>query len=444
VKIAVLGDIHGNLPALEAVLRNARQRRADAVWCLGDLVGYGPFPDEVVALVREGFLLSIRGNYDSKVLRVPSRDPAWFREKGEEKAQSFAWAWEHLSACSREYLSALPETLRLTVAGHRVLLVHGSPASPREHLAPDTPGERLAALAEECGADVVLCAHSHIPFARRGGRTLFINPGSVGRPDDGDPRASYALVTFRRHGVEPTFHRLDYDVERCVEAVRAQELPEEFVRIFREGRSLDRVREISELPPVHSVRQQLLVAAEKYVDMREHHLQVTRLAGALFDGLASLHALGSEERDLLEYAALLHDIGWCEGRSGHHKWTQKLVMDDNALPFSRRQRRMVACVARYHRRAFPDARHDLFGSLAEEDRRKVSVLAALLRISDALDASHLDLVEDLSCEVTPEKIFLCCTAGQPPQGEDEALARKSALFRSLLDREVELKWTLRS
>ncbi|HQK26250.1 MAG TPA: metallophosphoesterase family protein, partial [Synergistaceae bacterium] len=139
MKIAVLGDIHGNLPAMEAVLRDAKQRRAASVWCLGDLVGYGPFPDEVVAAVREGFILSLRGNYDSKVLRIPTRDPAWFREKGEEKARVFSWAWEHLSPGSREYLASLPESLRLTVEGYGVLLVHGSPASPREHLSPDTP-----------------------------------------------------------------------------------------------------------------------------------------------------------------------------------------------------------------------------------------------------------------------------------------------------------------
>lgn len=444
MKIAVLGDVHGNLPALEAVLRDAKQRRAVSVWCLGDLVGYGPFPDEVVATVRDRFFLSLRGNYDTKVLRISSRDALWCREKGEEKVRAFSWAWEHLSPESREYLASLPESLRLAMEGHRVLLVHGSPASPREHLSPDTPEERLAELAEGCGADVVLCAHSHVPFARRGGGALFINPGSVGRPDDGDPRASYALVTFRRHGVEATFHRLAYDVERCVAAVRAQELPEEFVRIFREGRSLDGVRELEAPSSGEAVRRQLLVAADKYVDMREHHLQVTALALALFDGLGELHALGGEERDLLEYAALLHDIGWCEGRSGHHKWSEKLVMEDDTLPFSRRQRRMVACIARYHRRAFPEAHHEIFGALTEDDQRKVAVLASLLRLADALDASHLDLVEELSCQVTPEKITICCTAGQPPQGEDEAVGRKSTLFRTLFDREVDLKWTLRS
>ena len=443
MKIAVLGDIHGNLPAMEAVLRDAKQRRATSVWCLGDLVGYGPFPDEVVAAVREGFILSLRGNYDSKVLRIPTRDPSWFQEKGEEKARVFTWAWEHLSPESREYLASLPESLRLTVEGHRVLLVHGSPASPREHLSPDTPEERLAALGEECGAAVVLCAHSHIAFARRGGKTLFINPGSVGRPDDGDPRASYALVTFRRPEVEVAFHRLPYDVDRCVEAVRAHGLPEDLARIFREGRSLDGIRE-SDPPSGDVVRRQVVAVAEKYVDMREHHLQVASLALALFDGLGELHALGEEERGLLEYAALLHDIGWCEGRARHHKWTEKLVMEDDALPFSRRHRRMVACIARYHRRAFPEASHETFGALAEEDRKKVRALAAILRLADALDASHLDLVEGLSCQVGPEKVLVTCVAGQPPQGEDEAWARKGALFRSFFGREAELRWTLRS
>lgn len=452
----MIGDIHGNLPALEAVLEDAKRRKAEAIWCLGDLVGYGPFPDEVVRVVRRRFLLTIRGNYDTKVLRVPSRDEDWFREKGNHKALAFSWAWENLSPESREHLEALPETLRLAVGRWKILLVHGSPESPREHLDPKTTEERLASLGEQCGADVVCCGHSHVPFSRRVGDRIFINPGSVGRSDDGDPRATYALVSFRRNEVAATFLRVPYDVESLAEAVLQKGLPEVFAQMFLQGVPLDQVRENGAGDGDSPVRRRILAAGTRYVEdsVQHHQLHVARLALLLFDRLQSLHGLDENERRLLEYAALLHDIGWVGGGTSHHKRSSRLVMEDLTLPLARRQRRMVAAVARYHRGGMPSGRHAVYRVLGDEDQRTVAALAALLRLADAMDASHRDLVEDLSCTVEPHEVVIWGTPKDFPETEDgeesvgsqeqAAVLKKRKLFRICFGREVALRWVPRS
>jgi len=132
MKVALIADIHANLPALEAVLAHARKRKVQAVWNAGDFVGYGPFPDEVVRRVRAEKALSIAGNYDLKVLKADR--PPRGKDKAPEKRYAFKWALDNLSPESREHLASLPRELRLNVAGWRVLLTHGSPESPKERL----------------------------------------------------------------------------------------------------------------------------------------------------------------------------------------------------------------------------------------------------------------------------------------------------------------------
>ncbi|NMB88188.1 MAG: metallophosphoesterase family protein, partial [Chloroflexi bacterium] len=220
MKIAVLSDIHANLPALQAVLEHARRQEVEDRWNLGDSVGYGPFPDEVVQLIRKQNILSISGNYDRKVLKVKHKIKQWKEEKAPEKWLSFQWAFDHLTQENRRFLKYLPEQRLIHLAGWKILLVHASPDSPKEHLGPDTPLERLQELAQIAQADMVLCGHSHQPFARQAGHTWFINPGSVGRPDDGDPRAAYTILDLRKHSLDITPVRIDYNIREAVAAIR--------------------------------------------------------------------------------------------------------------------------------------------------------------------------------------------------------------------------------
>ena len=239
MKVALIGDIHANLPALEAVLAHMENKRVDAVWNVGDWVGYGAFPDEVVKRLWHNEVVSIRGNYDSKVLKFPKKKKKWRKKKIPHKWLAFKWAYEHLSPEARDYLAELPKEIRLEVAGKRVLITHGSPESAEEHVTPETAVERMRELAAISDADLIIFGHSHVPFARLVGKVWFINPGSVGRQDDGDPRASYAVLNFAPASPEVSHYRVAYDLQRTVAAIRENGLPEAFAQMMVRGRNLD-------------------------------------------------------------------------------------------------------------------------------------------------------------------------------------------------------------
>ena len=239
MKVALLGDVHANLPALEAVLADARARGAEAIWHLGDFVGYGAFPEAVVCCLRAAQALSVIGNYDRKALKAKKGKPP--TTKSPQKWLAFRWAHDNLSKESRKYLRSLPEQIRLEAEGKRVLLVHASPASTKEHLTPQTTDERLRELALVAAADIVVCGHSHQPFKRKVDGVWFINPGSVGRPDDGDPRASYAILQLGPRLFQVRHYRVTYEFARAAAALREQKLPEAFAQMVLQGRSLDAV-----------------------------------------------------------------------------------------------------------------------------------------------------------------------------------------------------------
>jgi predicted phosphodiesterase len=147
---------------------------------------------------------------------------------------------------SRQYLASLPKEICMDAAGRTVLLTHGSPASNEEPLTPDTPIERLQELAKMASAELVIFGHSHVPFARQVEGTWFINTGSVGRPDDGDPRACYAILQLSPDEIEVHHFRLDYDIDRAVAAIRAKGLPEAFAEMIIRGVDLDTVTKTDE------------------------------------------------------------------------------------------------------------------------------------------------------------------------------------------------------
>ncbi len=196
VRIAFLSDIHANFPALCRALECAQRNRADRVVCAGDCVGHGPHPTEVVRLLMEQKIATILGNVDRKVLDL-LQTPKKLKKRLEKKAHAFAaWTALALGEAERAWLAGLPKELRFSAGGRDVWVVHGSPLSDADAIFPSITPPALASKLGESRPHVLVCGHSHIPFARRVAGIRVVNCGSVGRPVDGDPRGALALCDF--------------------------------------------------------------------------------------------------------------------------------------------------------------------------------------------------------------------------------------------------------
>jgi putative phosphoesterase len=233
MRIAIFSDIHGNLQALEAVLADIRGQKPDAVYCLGDLVGYGANPNEVTERIRREGFPTIMGNYDDGVGFDRDECGCAYREEAErERGQrSLEWTKARVTTENKAYLRALKPEIRFDVDGKRVLLVHGSPRKMNEYLFEDRPFSSFQRLAASSNADVIVFGHTHKPYVKEVDGVTFLNAGSVGKPKDHDWRACYALI---EHGA-PLFRRVEYDVAAAAAAIRATELPHEFASAIESG-----------------------------------------------------------------------------------------------------------------------------------------------------------------------------------------------------------------
>ena len=207
-KIAVITDIHGNLPALVASLAAIDELGIEEVYCGGDLVGYGPHPNEVCALIEDRGIPTIYGNYDYAIARdledcgcayVTPHD----RELGQ---QSVAWTLEHTDQAAKDFMRELPFDLRFELGAQEVHLVHGSPRKVNEYLFEDKPARTFERIARGSDCDVLVFGHTHKPWIHEYAGVLFVNCGSVGKPKDGDPRGAFAIL----RGREVTIERVEY------------------------------------------------------------------------------------------------------------------------------------------------------------------------------------------------------------------------------------------
>jgi len=173
---------------------------------------------------------------------------------------------------------------------------------------------------------------------------------------------------------------------------------------------------------------------------RKHSHQVTKVALLLFDRLRPLHELGDRERLLLQSGGLLHDIGWIKGWRKHHKSAMKLILSSRELPFGEREKTIVALIALYHRRALPKDSHEHFSELSQPDKETVKKLASLLRIADGLDRTHLGFVEDLDCEILPDKVIVHIKASNFSDTDKTKGEAKADLFEKVFEKEAVIDW----
>jgi len=228
----VITDIHGNLPALEASLAAIEAIGVDGTYCGGDLVGYGPRPNEVCAQVKELEIPTIYGNYDYSIAReMDDCGCAYVTQHDRELGQqSVAWTLEHTDQASKDFMRALPFDLHFPLGDHDIHLVHGSPRKVNEYLFEEKPASLYKRLARaEEGSGVLVFGHTHKPWMHTYDGVLFVNCGSVGKPKDGDPRAAFAILEAEETGpVRASIERVPYDAEAVAREVAAVGLPDEY------------------------------------------------------------------------------------------------------------------------------------------------------------------------------------------------------------------------
>jgi putative phosphoesterase len=228
--VAIITDIHANLSALQAALARIEELSIEQVYCGGDLVGYGPHPNEVCALIEDRRIPTIYGNYDYAIGRdledcgcayVTPHD----RELGQ---QSVDWTLSHADQRSKGFMRGLPFDLRCDLGAKRVRLVHGSPRKVNEYLFEDKPARTFERIADGADCDILVFGHTHKPWIHEYGGVLFVNCGSIGKPKDGDPRAAFAILDTDGNEVTAQIERVDYDADSVAREVAAVGLPPEY------------------------------------------------------------------------------------------------------------------------------------------------------------------------------------------------------------------------
>lgn len=246
MRYALLSDVHANLPALEAVLADiARQPQIAAVYHLGDVVGYAPWPNECAALLRERCDGGVSGNYDSTVAAGYKHCGCKYEDARQEALShaSYAWTLRHCTPDTKRYLGALPFRLDVRprgghLPGAKLVLVHGTPTLNTLYWTEDRDDDFCRKMIEHAGAragDVLAFGHTHKPWTRVVDGVHLVNTGSVGRPKDSDWRAGYVVLDLAGDAPAAEFRRVEYDLERAMRGIRESDLPDDFAEFLRNG-----------------------------------------------------------------------------------------------------------------------------------------------------------------------------------------------------------------
>lgn len=252
MKIALFSDIHANLPALQAMFADMENRKPDAVFCLGDLVGYNIWPNEVIREIRKRNIPTIAGNYDYGIGRSSDDCGCAYKTDHEKDLGKISISYTNsiVQPEERQYLLSLPAHIRLEFQIRdeliRIMLVHGSPRKINEYLFEDRDEKSLLRIIEGAETDILCFGHTHKPFHRKlvskSKYVHAINIGSVGKPKDGNPRGCYAILTIDENSsisaedkVKIEFIRFTYDVEKAARAIELSTLPDEYADMLRKA-----------------------------------------------------------------------------------------------------------------------------------------------------------------------------------------------------------------
>jgi putative phosphoesterase len=255
MRIALFSDVHANLPALDACFKSIEEEKPDAIYCLGDLVGYNIWPNEVINEIRRRGIPTIAGNYDQGVGLMSDDCGCAYKTEHEQEMGKLSISFTNSIVMpeERKYLSTLPAHIRVEFQLNNdklnLLLVHGSPRKINEYLFEDRDEKSLLRIMEQANADIMCFGHTHKPYHRilpsTSGNAHYrhaINIGSVGKPKDNNPKGCYVILTINenssisnKEAIQVEFIRFDYDVEKAAKAVEDSRLPNEYADMLRKG-----------------------------------------------------------------------------------------------------------------------------------------------------------------------------------------------------------------
>lgn len=237
MRIAVIADIHSNIFSLNEVLLDMDNKNIDLILCLGDLVGYATFPNEVIDTIRENKILTIKGNYDEAVgeMRMVCGcdypDPTDAQNAG----LSLNWTINETRDDNREFLNGLPREVKMTFEDKTILFVHGSPRLINEYLKENS--KEADEVMVDLEADILVCGHTHKPYYKMYGDKMLVNAGSAGKPKTGSPNANYVVIDLMNDNVKVEIHEVEYDFESTAKAIEENGLPQVFAEIIRTGKA---------------------------------------------------------------------------------------------------------------------------------------------------------------------------------------------------------------